>query len=362
MMRSARVAFACALLAAPAHAAPMGPGTEPVTVLALEADRAGDLAAKTITNALRQAVLDAPEFTIGGVSPALVATAYDAKCQLKGWNGLSPDDRAFDEPCLRKIGKHLGVARFFWGVVAGRDGRLTVRLHFWQPGQPDRAAELPYDDARRDRVVERLYRKLVTPDKVGDVTVSGRAEGELFVDGRSAGPYAAGDELTLPVGEHELEVRQVSRVASRGRASVTPAGRTEARLDAVVTPATPTARPPDHDPPPIVVRPKASAWPWILGGTAAVGFVGAGAFWALRGAALDDLSAVCQGRACPADRQDAIGRADRHGAFAALSLGVGLSAGAGLATYLLLSGRPPRVVGAMIPVAGGAAAALGGTF
>ncbi|HEU4532753.1 MAG TPA: hypothetical protein VFS00_01500 [Polyangiaceae bacterium] len=360
--RPIAAALALGLVATPAASAPMDAGVEPVTVLGLDSPYEFDFAAKTLTNALRQRVLDAPEYTLGGQSPMLYLVALEARCSLKPTPGQPRDERSFDEACLRKMAKYLVIKRFFWGFVAADGGRPVVRLHFWQEGQPDRVASLPYDEAKREQVAERLYRKLVAPGKVGDVAVSGQADGELFIDGRSAGSYVAGVELTLPVGEHELEVRQGSRVVARGRASVLPVGRTEARLDAVVTPATPTATPPDHDPPPIVVRPKASTWPWVLGGVGVAGLAGAGALWGLRRGELNGLDDDCYGRACPRRQREAVDRADRYGTFAAVSLGVGLAAGASLATYLVVAKRTPRMVGTFVPVAGGAAFGVEGRF
>jgi hypothetical protein len=357
------LALVAALAAAPAAAAPIGLGVEPVRVLGLESDTELDFVAKTATNLLRQTVLESSEYTIGGESPPLVPTAHEAKCAVGRLRKplAESSDGAFDAGCLKRIATKLGAKRFFWGLVYAEGGATFVRLHFWQEGEGDRAATLRYDEAARERVVERLYRKLVTPDKVGDVTVAGPAEGELFVDGKAAGPYAAGAELTLPVGDHELEVRQGPRVVARGRASVTPGGRTEARLEAVVTPA-PAPTPPYHDPPPIVVRPKASAWPWVLGGTAIVGLAGAGALWGLRRSELSGLDDDCYGRACPLRQREAVDRADRYGTFATVSLGIGLAAGASLATYLVVAKRPPRMVGAIVPVAGGAAFGVEGRF
>ncbi|HEU4406895.1 MAG TPA: hypothetical protein VFS43_16630 [Polyangiaceae bacterium] len=357
-MRRAALLLAFTLAApAPARSAPMGRGVEPVGVFALESDRAGDHAAKTLTNALRQQILDAPEYTLGGESPPLIPTAHDLRCPIK-----TADERPFDEACLRKLGKFLGVARFFWGFVGADGGRLVVRLHLWQEGRPGRSASLPYDAAARERVVARLYHKLVTPDRVGDLALAGAFEGDLVVDGRPQGAYAPGVELTLVAGEHEIEVRQGLKVVARARARVEVGGRAEARLEPV---AEPTPTPPPRlptEPPPVVIRPRASAWPWALGGATLVGFAGAGVFYALRQDELRGLERSCYGRACTPDQQSAVDRADRYGTLSVASLGVGLAAGAGLATYLIMARREPRVVGGFVPIAGGGAVSIGGHF
>lgn len=361
------VALVVALTAAPARSAPMGSGVEPATVLAFEVDvRAGpelDLAAKSLTNALRQAVLDSPEYTLGGQSPALFLVARDAGCRLNVAPGRAIDERTFDEACLRKVGKRLETRRFFWGFLAVEGGQPVARLHLWQQGEPDRVASLPHDPPARDRIAERLYRKLVTPDRVGDVAVSGTFEGELVVDEKAAGSYANGAELTLPDGEHTFEVRQGPRVVARAKVRVAPRGRVDAVLAPVVEPAPSPHVPPFTEPPAVVVRPRASAWPWVLGGTAAAGLAGAGVFWALRTSERADLERVCYGRDCPPTRESTGDRVNLYRTLSAVSLGVGVVAGAGLAAYLLTPGkRPPPVSGAIVPIVGGAAAGVAGSF
>jgi hypothetical protein len=359
--RVLRLLLALGLAAPRALAAPMGAGVEPVTVLTLEAELEFDFAAKTFTNALREQVLDAPEYTIGGESPLLYLVAREAKCPLKIARGEPVGERAFDEPCLRKIAKHLSIKRFFWGFVAAKGGRPVVRLHLWQEGRPGRSASLPYNPDQRARVAERLYRKLVRPTAVGDLVLTGGPSGELFVDGKPAGAYVDGTELTLETGEHVLEVRDGPRVLSRGRTLILPGERSESRMTHVAPPEPPPPQPPYHDPPPITVRPKASAWPWVLGGAAAAGFVGAGTLFALRQGERSDLRATCAGVACPEVERDVVERADLYGTLSVVSLGVGLAAGAGLATYLMTK-RAPRVAGGVAPLAGGAAVSVGGWF
>jgi hypothetical protein len=359
-------------LAAPmrVQAAPMGHGVDPVAVVSLVSDLEDDVASKGLTNALRQQVLDAPEYALWGENPSLFDTAHQVRCRLDAPGGLVPDERVFDEACLRRMGKHLGVTRFLWGFVTAQSGRPMVRLHFWQQGQGDRAASLPYDPALRTRLAERLYRKLITPEKVGDVAVSGAFQGELVVDGKPQGAYASGAELTLPAGEHDVEVRQGPRVVARGRARVAARASAGVTLEAVAASAVAGPTGPVNEPPRVTIRPKASAWPWVLGGTAAVGLVGAGVFWGLRSNERGDLRQTCDGGICPTDERDAVERGRRYNALAGISLGVGLAAAAGLGVLLLVPKRPkpvgaprtPLVAGAVVPLPGGAAAGVIGRF
>lgn len=359
------VALAFAAVARPASGAPMGPGVEAAHVLTIDAGtEAYDGVAKTVTNSLRQRVIDADEFAVAGQSPQLVVVAGDAKCAIKrlGRPTLEEDERVFDEACLKKIAARLGARRFFWGFVRPTAGRPSVRLHFWQEGHPDRLAELPYDEYARERVVARLYRKLVSPELVGDLSLSGDVSGDLVVDGRPEGPYVPGVELTLFAGEHAIEVRRGDRVAARTRAKVEVGGRVSARLEPVAELA-PSAVHMPNEPPPVKIRPRPSAWPWVLGAAAGAGLAGAGVFWGLRKGERTDLERGCYERDCPPGLEGAADRANLYGTLSAVSLGVGVAAGAGLAAFLLApSKRPPPVSGAIIPLAGGATAGVAGSF
>jgi hypothetical protein len=361
--------FACLALlfglasASSARAAPVGAGVEAAAVLAIEADTGNDVIAKTITNNMRQRVLESKEFTLNGESPSLIATAYGAKCSLKG---LKPsvtvaNERVFDAGCLRRIGARFRARQFFWGLVYNEGTTTLVRLHFWQNGR-DRATTLAYDPAARERLADRFYRKLVTPWAVGDLSLSGASAGELFIDGKPAGPYTDGVELTVDTGLHEIEVRNGTRVLASARARVESAGRSDVRLtplvDTVPAPAPAVA----YRPPPVVVPPPSSAWPWVFGGVSAAGVVGAGVFWTIRSSAKRDAEISCAGNVCPERERDAVDRANLYGTISAISLGVGVAAGAGLVTYTIMTKREPKVVGAVAPVAGGVALGVGGRF
>ncbi|HEU4532520.1 MAG TPA: hypothetical protein VFS00_00335, partial [Polyangiaceae bacterium] len=273
---------------------------------------------------------------------------------------ILPDERGFDEACLRRMGKRVGVTRFLWGFVTAKSGRPVVRLHFWQQGEGDRAVALPYEPAARERLAERLYRKLVTPEKVGDVTVTGAFEGELAVDGVPDGTFSSRVELTLPGGEHLIEVRKGPRLVARARVRVAVGGQAEATLEAVVAPAEPAPPGPVREPPRGTLRPRPSPLPWVLGSTAAVGLVGAGVFWSLRAGEASDLTEVCADERCPERASEAVDRGRTWTALSAVSLGVGVVAGAGLAAYLVTQRRAPAVV--VVPWPGGVAAGVAGVF
>jgi hypothetical protein len=368
--RAAWLALALGLADRRADAAPMGAGVEAIGVLSLESDRDSDFAAKTLTNALRQVVLDAPEYTLRDENVSLLLTALELKCPLGG-GGMLPDEGAFDEACLRKVSKALGLRRFFWGYVTAGAGGTRVRLHFWQQGQPERTATLPYEPAARDRLAERLYRKLVTPERVGDLAVAGSFEGELWVDGRSAGAFAPGAELTLTAGEHTIEVHKGPRVVARTRARVVVGERAGATLEAVA-PGPPAPPSKFNEPPPVTIRPKASAWPWVLGGVGGAGLASAGTFFLLWRGAQNDLEDACSpGKNCRDHKAD-IDRSRLYSTLSLVSLGVGLGASVGF-SFALRARRPtttattsasaaPRLWGSVQPVGGGAAAFVTGSF
>jgi len=82
------------------------------TALVQASDDSNDLVAKTVTNVLRQRVLDGAEFTVWGDSPALTVKAYEAKCDTKPFRRTLKDDsdRTVDAGCLRRMAHQLGSA------------------------------------------------------------------------------------------------------------------------------------------------------------------------------------------------------------------------------------------------------------
>jgi hypothetical protein len=359
------LALASLVAATPAQAAPMGPGVETARVLSFHTDRELEVASKTMTNVLRQRVVDGEPFALNALSATLIETALDAKCPLKGLGRpvAAADEKVFDAPCLKRMGAKLGAKNFFWGLVYTEGGTTFVRLHLWRDGI-DRAATLPYDAEQRDRIADRLYRKVVTPNAVGDLKVVGASAGELVVDGRPVGSYVSGLELTLETGEHLLEVRDGQRVIARGRGRVEPGGRSETTLMPVAEPAPTVSSPPalPRDPPLVVVSPRPSAWPWVLGGTAAVGLTASGIFWALRSDVKSDLRRACADGTCPDRERASVDRGERYAALAGVSLGIGLAAGVGLGAYLLTPRRARPVAGVVVPLPGGGALGVAGAF
>lgn len=260
-------------------------------VVALEAGLTNDLVAKTMTNALRQQVVDSAEHSLRFESPLLVVKAIEAKCSLTNLaNPLNEaSDLAFDAGCLKRLAAHLGAKRFFWGLVFSDRGQPVVKMHFWQEGENDRVLTLPYDDEARERLAERFYRKLAIPERVGDVALVSTAaiEGDVYVDGRSRGPFRPGVELTLLGGEHTIEVLNDDKIVARTSVRVVAGRRRDVILRALgeVGTARPTTQAPVAPPPP--VRSGQATWGWVALG-AGVATLGAGVVSSLRAKSIDD--------------------------------------------------------------------------
>jgi hypothetical protein len=364
---AARFVLAACGVTTVARAAPVGPTTEAIAVVGLEADTAQEHAAKTLTNVLRGQVLDSDEYTLGGESRPLVTMAYESKCKLKLLQTPFHDasDLAFDAACLKRMAARLGVKRYFWGYVYNEGGKPYARVHFWQEGEPDRVLTLPYEPDRRLLLGERLFRKLAIPQKVGDVTLVGpaRLSGELYVDGQPRGPYVPSSELTLREGEHEVEVRDGAKVLANAPLRIV-AGRRAVALLIEPEPAPPPLPAPAGS---TAVEPSVrggarTTWGWVAVGAGAAA-IGAGVFSSLRVSAIDDqfvseapyvayrrgagagdaCDAAAAGTVVPqagaASPERVKRRCDEADAYQALQFvfyGVGaLAAGAG--TYLLLT-------------------------
>jgi hypothetical protein len=338
-----------------------------LTVLEIEADSRHETDAQTLTNELRQAVLDAPEHALHSSNPALLILAGRVHCELRSFDRFGPDsDRGIDAACQRRMAARLDVRRLLWGHLYEQNGALFAKVHLYREGASERVATVPYEPSVRARAARRLYAKLVTPERVGEVRVQGDASfagAELYAGGSALGPFTPGVELTLASGPLELEARREGRVLARAKGAVAAESVTEIRL--AFEPSThldPSAG--FRDPPPVTVTPRPSALPWVFGGVGAAGFGGAAVFFALRRSEQNDLDQVCPENTCPTRRREAGDRAALYGTLSLASLGVGV-AGLGLAAYTLL--RPTRAtpavgarsfVGLVQPLEGGGFAAI----
>jgi hypothetical protein len=287
------VAFALGQLVddRPAQAAP----TKVVHVLELAADFEDMPVSQALTSLLRLRVGDGDDFSLASDGPNLLMVTPSVRCDTRGFH-VRPyrfeADRSVDKRCLHSIGAHLEAKQFFWGhLYHEANGRLGVKLHLWRDDRGDVVKALPYDEATRERLVERLYLHVVRPEEAADVKVEVPAEvgGDLYVDGRGQGAYAPGLELTLQAGEHAFELRRENKVAARAKATVVAGRSTEVRLEMVALTDVPIERP--TPPPSVVTAPLTSTWKRPAG-FAALGvgaaFFGAGIVASLRVNGLHD--------------------------------------------------------------------------
>jgi hypothetical protein len=204
--------------------------------------------AQVLSSALRDHVVNAPDFFLYADTYGLLQVGVEAKCDTLPFTAptlTESSDKGMNRACLSRMAKRLGAKAFFWGhLFSSEGGRLWAKVHLWQQGE-DRVFALPYDEKNPRRVAERLYQHLVTPGKVGDarftMPTSGTApRGELFVNDRSYGPWEAeGVELTLPLGEAVAELRWGDKVLARGRGAVAATGTATVLLDSVAEPPAP---------------------------------------------------------------------------------------------------------------------------
>lgn len=127
-----------------------------------------------------------------------------------------------DTACTRRVADSVGASDFVWGAVRrAAPGQVEVELHLSSRRQPERVLRAVWPeelapDGNRARVRQAVA-DLSWQRGLGEVRVfAGTVDGEVYVDGQSAGAIRGGDaRLKLPAGSHRIEVRaQGYRVAS----------------------------------------------------------------------------------------------------------------------------------------------------
>ncbi len=386
--------------AAPAAAAPPGEGHESLYVLQL-ADHDALAQSRALSAALRQRVNESKDYALGNSTSSLEALA--SRCAKAPLVAPTGGFREPSRPCQEQIGTLLRLGSlmpkppYVWGLLYRSNsppGRLILRVHLWREGRDDALVEQPVDEALVDPkspaivdLSDYLLQRLLLGDEVGRarVTAPPGLGGELWVDGQSKGAIEVGiaREVALRRGAHAFEVRSGGRVVGQARQSVGAGAATEVALAPSGGGGGPTgpAAAPDEPaaaatPPPADEAPRpgptrgssGSALPWVFGGVGLAALAASGVFFLQERSASNELDKRCAG-ACPPGAQDDIDRSKLYGTLWPVSLGVGL-AGLGAGAYFLLqkdekptAARAPfRVVGAVQPIAGGAAAALSGSF
>jgi hypothetical protein len=232
---SAHVASAALMFhAASVNAAPKG-SAPAMSVLELATDDADDQA-KALTAALKARVRESKDHSLaeGDVSLSVVLLAL--KC------GDVPD-----VGCQQRIAEKLSAERYIWGTMRKAPGSHVIAdLHFWQKDKPEVRQQFTYSDnltepsdAALTKLADQMLSRLTQFGKVGVVRLSAaEPKGDLYVDGQPIGKLTDGQaELSLPVGDHRIELRKDGRIVAAGTTKVSattpvdlalaPAARTE---------------------------------------------------------------------------------------------------------------------------------------
>jgi hypothetical protein len=174
-----------------------------IQVVSLMSDDAYEHA-QALTVALKSAVEKDPRWELqsGDFSLEVMVTAL---------NCATPPDAA----CLRKIATKVGTERFIWGSMKKDGSNVVAKLRFWDQGSTAAETEAKYssnlNDAADDELVEvakGALKELVGAPLGTLVVMAGKANGEIWVGGRRAAQLKNGRaRLTLPEGEHQIELR-----------------------------------------------------------------------------------------------------------------------------------------------------------
>lgn len=220
-------------------------------------------------------------------------------------------------------------------------GQLVAALGDYELAASDaRAAEIPLVETEALERIERLRQRI---PQLRVERGEGAARASVTLDGVELGELALGRDMPVDPGTYEVRavvpgrpdfVEEV-RLAESQRAAVTI--RMPAPVDA---PAAPTK----FEPVPGASGQRVMGY--VTGSIGLAGLAAAGAFYALRYDALQDLDALCPTRrACPPEGREIQQRGRQHTMYGNVALGVGV---AGLVTtaVLWLTDRPAQVTAA----------------
>jgi hypothetical protein len=174
-----------------------------VQVVAIMSDDAYEQA-QALTTALKNAVEKDGRWE-------LQSGDYSLEVMVTALNCTTPPDAT----CLGKVASKIGAERFVWGSMTKEGGNVVAKLRFWDQGNLAAETTLTYssnlNDAAEDKLVEvaRGALKELVGAPAGTLLVqAGKTNGEVWVAGRRAANIRNGQaRLTLPEGEHEVELR-----------------------------------------------------------------------------------------------------------------------------------------------------------
>ena len=189
--------------AAPALAQPKAPPVYVLTPDSYDADEQAEALAVAIRSHVRET---AGPGALGETPSSLDAFQQALRCPSYS-----------DPACLDRIAGQLHTNRLVWGRLTRAGGKITVTLHYYVKGRPDRAEQATYSDNLRDAndeslrsVAASLYDKLSGVATSGSVQihVADTTQGSVYVDGERRARLDRGTaQVTLPLGRHTVELR-----------------------------------------------------------------------------------------------------------------------------------------------------------
>ena len=213
------LAFVLAGYARTARADAAGPGTLPITVLAIQTPDADDQA-EALTAAMRNAVRVTPGWSLGEGDYSLEVLSLSMKCP-------DPPDAA----CESRIADQIKADRYIWGIIGKKAGTVTGSLHFWIRGKGTTKVDVTYsanltepnDEALKKVANDALMTLTGGPPKGSVQIKAGDVPGQVFVDGQPIGALTNGEGVfSLPAGAHKLLVRAVGYADMESNVTVKP--------------------------------------------------------------------------------------------------------------------------------------------
>jgi hypothetical protein len=215
------IRFLLATLVFGGLSAPIVVEAQSVIVLGLRSAEGDDELANNVSGALRNAASRVSGWELNTREVSLAQMTLAHGCE------------AADVACMEAIGSTLGVRLVIYGTVrrtstsADHDYAVNIFMFDTESGSitdqiTDTISQVQADvDDLRPRV-QRFIARFSGAEQTGTIRVQvNLASAEVFVDGESLGTTTGGAlETTVPVGQHEVEVRAQNHNTFRGTVTV----------------------------------------------------------------------------------------------------------------------------------------------
>ncbi|HVY44644.1 MAG TPA: PEGA domain-containing protein [Minicystis sp.] len=221
------IAAAACLAPAVARAAPSGPDTLPLNVVAVEGNDAEDQA-EALTKALRNAVREMHGWSLTGGDYSMEVLVLSMKCS-------DPPDAA----CQAKIADEIKVDRYIWGWIKKKGPNVAGELAFWVRGKGTTRIPIEYsanltepnDEALKKVAMDAVVQLTGGAPKGGVHVKAGNVGGQLFIDNNPVGALVGGEAtMQIPSGLHTITVKAPGYDDAQTQISVKPNATTEATL------------------------------------------------------------------------------------------------------------------------------------